>query len=160
MRRLIVLAAVVVAGVGATATTALAGGPIDGFSSGRGTLTVSASASCLPFSTSPTAAQNLCRYQLHGSYFDDSPILGDGTYTGSITLNFGDASNPNRVSMDTLNPSNMVIVGPDGVTTVPYTVKSGVGSYERFSFGSTELPLALWSRMVWSWFTDAVPRPA
>src|SRR5450631_1369443 len=50
--------------------------------------------------------------------------------------------------------------GRDPLSIVPYTVRSLVGSYARFSFGRTALPLALCERMVWSWFTDAVPRPA
>src|SRR5579862_1700640 len=87
MRRLIIFFAMAAAFV-LTGTSALAGGPVDGTSAGRETGAPNASATC-DYGNRTKPSDYFCRYVLHGSYFDDNPILGDGTYTGTIIQNWG-----------------------------------------------------------------------
>jgi hypothetical protein len=91
MKRLTVFAAVAAA-LALSGTSALAGGPVDGTSAGRDIGAPNASATCNPFSATKPS-DYLCRFQVHGSYFDDNTILGDGTYTGTITQNWSNGGN-------------------------------------------------------------------
>jgi hypothetical protein len=116
MKRIIAIAA----GIAALAlggTTALAGGPVDGTSAGRDIGAPNASATCnLASPTKPS--DYLCRFAIHGSYFDDNPILGDGTYTGTITQVWSNQGT-------NTNYSNEPCILVTGTITYKRTGKSG-----------------------------------
>ena len=120
MKRLIIIIAAGVAALGLTGTSALAGGPIEGAAAGRENAAPNASATCNPFAATQPS-DYLCRYQVHGSYFDDNSILGDGTYTGTITQDYNTIG-----ATGNANHNNEQCLSVSGTITYKRTGKTGV----------------------------------
>ncbi len=149
MRRLSLFAAIGAAFV-LTGTSALAGGPVDGTSAGREIGSPNASATCNPFAATKPS-DYFCRFQVHGSYFDDNPILGDGTYTGTIIQNWGNGGPTpnNNYNSELCIPVSGTIVfkrtGKTGTLTVtlvanptPYDPLNGFYSMACINQGGVE----------------------
>jgi len=126
MKRIIIIAAGVAA-LALTGTSALAGGPIDGSAAGRETSAPNASATCNPFAATKPS-DYLCRFTVHGSYFDNNSIVADGTYTGTITHDWSTSGTGNT------NYNNEQCVAVSGTITYKRTGKSGALTTKLVAF--------------------------
>jgi hypothetical protein len=110
MRRLVVSVAVAVVAIAGTATTALAGGsggPTFGVYAGRSIRHITKAATCNP--QAPTTTSDLqCTFNTHGAYFDTS-ILGDGTYTGTETIDWSTYAFNSTFNANCANVSGNVV---------------------------------------------------
>jgi hypothetical protein len=94
MLRPIIFAAIAAA-FAITGTPALAGNGIDGTYAGRSIAAPNASATCNPFVGSTKPSDYFCRFNVHGAYYDDT-VLGDGTYSGTLTVNWNASAGGNN----------------------------------------------------------------
>ena len=70
----------------ATVAMASTSNPVSGTAAGKSVSAPTPAATCNPQAPQQTS-DYLCRFKLHGSYFDDT-YLGDGTYSGTVTIDY------------------------------------------------------------------------